>query len=180
MKNNKKLKILGNIVFYIILISLLSISFTLIKYKKEGTQPSIMGNKFFSVLTGSMEPTIMTGDLIITKQVKPQQIKVGDIITFASPNSNNITTHRVIEVINENEDIKYITKGDANNTKDPSPVEDEMLIGKVEKCIPKLGQIILWIKSKLSLILVTIILIILFGNVLKSLIYKLKIMDRKK
>ena len=179
MKNNKYLKILGNILFYTILIGLLSISFIMVKSVKEGKQPTIMGNKFFTVLTGSMEPTIMTGDLIITKETLPQEIKVGDVITFGSLNSNNITTHRVKEIIHEEGKIKYITQGDANNVQDPSPVPEEVLIGKVIKCIPKLGNIMSWMKSNLMIIMGSIFAIsalLVIGNVLVS---RLKAIDEE-
>ena len=179
MKTSKYLKILGNILFYTILISLLSVSFIMVKSAKEGKQPTIMGNKFFVVLTGSMEPTIMTGDLVITKEISPKEIKAGDIITFGSLNSENITTHRVKEVINEEGKIKYITQGDANNVQDPNPVPEEVLIGKVVKWIPKLGSIMSWMKSNLMIILGAIFAItalLVIGNVL---IDRLKAIDEE-
>ena len=128
-----------------------------------------MGNKFFTVLTGSMEPTIMTGDLIISKETPPNEIKEGDIITFGSLNSNNITTHRVKEVVNNNGKTEYVTQGDANNVKDPNNVPEEVLIGKVVKCVPKLGNVMAWMKSHLGLIMAvifSIIVITVMGNFL--------------
>ena len=164
MKNGKVLKIIGNVIFYVILIFLLSISVIMIKSYKEGRQPSIMGNKFFTVLTGSMEPTIMTGDLIISKETPPEEIREGDIITFGSLNSNNITTHRVKEVINIDGKIEYVTQGDANNVQDPNNVTEEVLIGKVVKCIPKVGNVMAWMKANLVLIIGFIFFIILITS----------------
>ena len=83
-----------------------------------------------------MSPTININDLVIVKEVKPEEIEVNDIITFGSTNSDNITTHRVKEIINENNAIKYVTQGDANNVEDPSPVQSDVLIGKVVKRLP--------------------------------------------
>lgn len=179
MKIKKILNIVGNILFYTILICLLSISFIMIKSVKEGKQPTIMGNKFFTVLTGSMEPAIMTGDLIISKETPPKEIQVGDIITFGSSNSDNITTHRVKEVINEEGKIKYITQGDANNVEDPNPVPEEMLIGKVVKCIPKLGSIMSWMKSNLKIIIGSIFAITALGIIGNCLISRLKVIDEE-
>lgn len=179
MKNNKSLKIIGNILFYTILISLLSISFIMVKCAKEGKQPTIMGNKFFTVLTGSMEPTIMTGDLIIVKETSPEDIQAGDVITFGSSNSENITTHRVKKVIRENDEIQYITQGDANNVQDPSPIESEVLIGKVVKCVPKLGSIMTWMKSNLTLIIGFILAITFLGIIGNSLVGRFKAIDKE-
>ena len=108
-----------------------------------------------------------------------KEIKAGDIITFGSLNSDNITTHRVKEVINEEGKIKYITQGDANNVQDPSPVPEEVLIGKVVKWIPKLGSIMSWMKSNLMIILGAIFAItalLVIGNVL---IDRLKAIDEE-
>ena len=90
-----------------------------------------------------------------------------------------ITTHRVKEVINEEGKIKYITQGDANNVQDPSPVPEEVLIGKVVKCIPKVGNIMAWMKSNLMIIMGSIFAItalLVIGNVLVS---KLKAIDEQ-
>ena len=179
MKNNKTLKIIGNVLFYAILISLLSISFIMVKSVKEGKQPTIMGNKFFTVLTGSMEPTINVGDLVIVKEINPSDIQSGDIITFGSLNSDNITTHRVNEVINENGEIKYITQGDANNVQDPNPVQAEVLIGKVVKWVPKIGGIMAWMKSNLTIIIGAMFAITALGVIGNALMSRLKAIDEE-
>lgn len=179
MKNNKGLKAIGNILFYAILVTLLSVSLIMIKCVKEGKQPTIMGNKFFTVLTGSMEPAIMTGDLIIVKETAPEAIVAGDVITFGSTSSENVTTHRVKEVINENGQIQYITQGDANNVQDPSPIPSQVLIGKVVKCVPKLGAVMAWMKSNLMLIIVAIFAIGALGIIGNGLVARFKHIDKE-
>lgn len=179
MKNNKVWKVVGNIVFYTVLISLLSISFIMIKSVKEGKQPTIMGNKFFTVLTGSMEPTIMTGDLVIVKETSPEEIVEGDIITFGSSSSNNITTHRVKEVLNEDGQIQYVTQGDANNVQDQNPVQSQELVGKVVKWVPKIGAVMAWMKSNLTIIIGALIALTLLGIIGNGLVGKLKNIDEE-
>lgn len=179
MENKVMLKKLGNILFYVVLISLLSISFIMVKSVKEGKQPTIMGHKFFTVMTGSMQPSIMVGDLVIAKELPPEQINVGDVITFKSQNSGNITTHRVKEVIKDGAGIKYITQGDANNVQDQNPVESKAVIGKVVKCIPKVGTIMSWMKSHLSLIIVGIFAITALSAIGSNLSKKLKSIDEE-
>lgn len=179
MRDNKLLKIIGNIIFYIVLILLVYISFVMIKSVKEDRQPTIMGQKFFTVLTGSMEPTIMVGDLVIAKEVLPEDIKVGDIITFSGNDKNNTVTHRVKEVINDDGKVRYITQGDANNAQDQEPVESDLVIGKVVKWIPKVGAIASWMKLNLKLIISLILAITFIGTICGRLISKLNSKDRK-
>ena len=82
MTKNKVWKLLGNIIFYAVLITLIAISGFSLNSVRKGVQPSFFGYKFFTVLTGSMSPTININDLVIVKEVKPEEIKVNDIITF--------------------------------------------------------------------------------------------------
>lgn len=160
MEKKKVLKVIGNIIFYGLLLSFILISGIMLKAKSSGVQPSIFGNKFYIVLTGSMSPTIKVGDLVVVKEVKPEDIKENDIITFGSNSSDNITTHRVKEVLNDGQDISYVTQGDANNVEDPMPVESDVLLGKVNKVIPSVGTILLWIQKNIMKILAGFIAII--------------------
>lgn len=159
MDKKKIIRIIGNTLFYGILLIFIIISATMLKAKANDKQPSIFGNKFFIVLTGSMSPTIDVGDLVLVKGINPEDINVADIITFGSTSSDNITTHRVKEVLDKEDGISYITQGDANNVQDPIPVESDVLIGKVSKVIPRVGTILLFIQKNIIKILVTFILI---------------------
>lgn len=93
---------------------------------------SLFGYSTFEVKTGSMAHEIEVGDYIIVKY--SNDIKLNDIITYKKDDA--IITHRVIEKYNNT----YITKGDANNTKD-EPVSSEQIIGKVVKVLPHYGII---------------------------------------
>lgn len=160
MKSENATKVIGNLVFYGLLLIFITISATMLKAKSNGSQPSILENKFFIVLTGSMSPTIEVGDLVIVKDINPEDINVDDVITFSSTSSDNITTHRVKEVLNDGQDISYVTQGDANNVEDPMPVESDVLLGKVNKVIPSVGTILLWIQKNIMKILAGFIAII--------------------
>lgn len=179
MESKKLFKTVGNVFFYAILISLLSISFIMLKSAKEGKQPTIMGHKFFTVMTGSMQPSIMVGDLVIDKEISPEKIKVGDVITFKSQNSENITTHRVKKIIKDGGQIEYITQGDANNVQDQNPVKSNLVIGKVVKCIPKVGNVMLWMKSNLVMIVGVIFALTALSFIGSNLRKKLKDIDEE-
>src|SRR5690606_21551192 len=73
------------------------------------------GLRGLSVQTGSMEPAVRPGDLVLVHKVAADTIQTGDIITFANPqNKRETITHRVKSVIRDGGPIRFITQGDAN------------------------------------------------------------------
>lgn len=114
--------------------------------------------KIYSVMSGSMEPTISVGSLILTK---PQAAySVGDIISFQNDEqiaTKNTTTHRIAAIEEENGLNYYSTKGDANDSNDPGRVNDNRIKGKVVLSIPLLGYLISYIKTLPGLMLLVII-----------------------
>lgn len=93
---------------------------------------SFFGYSVFEVQTGSMNPTISPSDVIIVKSDKNPN--VNDIITYRK--NDDFITHRVVEKSGSN----YITKGDANNTRDTAITSDD-IVGKVVHILPKFGSI---------------------------------------
>ncbi len=99
-----------------------------------------------SVATGSMQPDICVGDVLLVQSCGADSVNVGDVIQFRHEGNN--VMHRVIEVDASNEDLKFITKGDANNSNDAGYVSAEELVGKVIGKIPSLGKLTLWLHSR--------------------------------
>ncbi|MDR1833415.1 MAG: signal peptidase I [Propionibacteriaceae bacterium] len=83
--------------------------------------PALLGGQALTVLSGSMEPTFSPGDRIVTEAVTPEQVQVGDVITYLpNPDDPELITHRVIGTrIGADGELSFITQGDANNTQDP-------------------------------------------------------------
>ena len=104
----------------------------------------LFGIQVFSVLSGSMEPVYHTGDLIYVKTVDPEEVQVGDVITFVLP-SETAATHRVVRIDAENQ--RFYTKGDANEVEDAAPVNFKNLIGTPVFSIPLLGYIANYVQS---------------------------------
>ncbi|MEE1144224.1 MAG: signal peptidase I [Acutalibacteraceae bacterium] len=117
----------------IVLIPMLVINVTLIvkSYTSPEKVPSFGGYLPMIVLTDSMYPYIESGDLVICSTTDPESIKVDDVISFFDPagDGDAVITHRVIEVVNDEEGLKWRTKGDANNAEDPNLVPAENLVG---------------------------------------------------
>lgn len=159
---NKKI---GNVIWVFVLVCAISYLISSYRvYKGKEVIPNILGFHGFTVSTGSMEPAIKTGDYLISKKVKSDDIKVGDIITFID--ENTIITHRVSEIINQNEETMFITKGDGNNVEDDTTVMSENIVSKYVFKVPMIGYILDYFKymnpiSKVG-ILVSICLFYLF------------------
>ncbi len=142
-------KILG-IVFWSVLsfIALYSTVIIVQKLLYRDRTPSFFGYKNFIVLTGSMEPTLRMGDIVIVKETT--NIKKDDVIAFREKNS--VVTHRVFEIHKENDREFYVTKGDANSDVDLGLVAKEDIEGKYCFKIPFLGLIILFIQKPIGII----------------------------
>ena len=111
------------------------------------------GYKSFLVQSGSMEPAIMTGDIIIIHR-QNNYVK-NDVITFHSSDSR-IVTHRIAEILQKNSKSYFSTKGDANRSEDEDSITQDQIIGKVSLVIPKLGYLVAFSKSLQGLIILAI------------------------
>lgn len=100
------------------------------------------------VLSGSMEPDIMTGSIcFIDMSVPYEDIQEGDIIVFSQGNA--YVTHRVISVKEEG----FVTKGDANTCSDGLSTTKENYYGQNIYSIPHLGYFLMELKSRRGLII---------------------------
>lgn len=89
------------------------------------------------IMTGSMEPQIMPGDVVIVHKSE-EVVKLGDIIMF--PANRMLVTHRVVAIKEEEGKRSLTTKGDANPSPDPEPVLEADVQGKVILVVPQIGK----------------------------------------
>ncbi len=109
----------------------------------------------YIVLSGSMEPAYHVGSVVYVVDADPSELKAGDPLTYRMT-SGAIVTHRIIEVIN-NEDgsaPSFVTKGDANDIPDGAAVPASAVIGTPRFTIPYLGYISDFIKKPAGIIAV--------------------------
>ena len=125
----------------VILIPILVINLWIMFQSKTNSEkvPSVFGYKPFMVLSGSMESNIHKGDLIITKETNPASLKIDDIIAFKDA-AGTITTHRIIDIIEDSGETYFITKGDNNSTQDQNLVALEDVEGIYVGRIPGIGS----------------------------------------
>jgi len=101
------------------------------------------------VATGSMEPLIMPGDVVLVDKLKPgETLKTGEIIQFRR--DTILISHRIIEITKEEKSLGYRTKGDNNSGADSQIVKPEDVKGRIIKVIPKIGWPTLFLKSDKS------------------------------
>lgn len=155
MRVGKIINCFITVVFIIAIILIFSL--TLQKMIFKGDVPSILGYKILQVMSGSMSGEFETGDTIIIKHIKNEsEIKIGDIITF-KVDENTLVTHRIVEIVKNENDIEYVTKGDANNSIDTQKVTFKDIEGKYLIKTVILGKIIKIIQSPIGINFVIIL-----------------------
>jgi len=165
------------ICYYTLLAILISLALLFI-----GSMFPIPGNyKMMTVLSGSMEPAIHTGSVVIVKPMKSYEI--GDVITFGKATKTETPiTHRVYDMRIQEGNPIYITKGDANNAHDQREIMANEVIGKVLFSVPYAGYAVEAAKKPIGFILIIIIpAVVIVGDELRK-IWKeiIKLRNKKK
>ena len=159
-KTTSKMKKFWNVVSWVLVSVVCALILAIVIMLIVGFKPAV-------VLTPSMTPNIMPGDLIVFKATDPENINEGDVITFwasAESQEENGTsvTHRVVKKHNDGDGtFSFTTKGDYNDTNDSQPVPQERVIGKVYIVLPWIGQLFLFIKNNLLVIVFSVISIVI-------------------
>lgn len=157
------LNVVSVLCIVISVIVLLTVIFT-----KEGQAPKIMGYSLFRVMTGSMEPEIPVNSLILVKEVAPDELKEGDVISFYSRDpalSGHVNTHRIISIEKTDGEYHFQTKGDANNVADNYETVSKDLIGKVVFSSYGWGKAVRLLSNPLIFVpLIIIPLVIMLGH----------------
>lgn len=156
-----------NILQYIIIIILIVLIayYSYQKFILQKKYVSFFNHNFFIILSGSMETTINTKDLIVTSP--KDTYEKGDIIAFNQ--EETVTVHRIIDVKNEDGTKSYVTKGDNNNAEDLDEVKNEDILGAYNFTIPILGGIIIFFATNPILLIVLIVALVLIYFIIKLL-----------
>ncbi len=116
--------------------------------------PEFLGYSQLVVTSGSMEPTLAVGDMIIIKE--KDSYALGDVVTFRDP-SGVLVTHRIVG----STEGKFITQGDANNTEDEDLLAPEAIVGGVLTYIPAVGRVMLFLRTPAGLLLLLVVGVLL-------------------
>jgi signal peptidase I len=149
MTAKRVLKITSNIITGFLFLLLIFMIFVVVSSKATGGEPNFLGYQLKTVLSGSMEPTFMTGSVIAVKPLEnPTELKKNDIITFKE-SEDKLITHRIVDVNKAENQTMYVTKGDNNRSKDSGSVLSQNVVAKYTGfTIPYIGYLLDYAKSK--------------------------------
>ncbi len=134
------------------LVFALGAAYFLAQFLFKGSLP--LPVSFYLVQSGSMEPSINTGDLVVVKS--QPAYKDREVITFYDAD-HRVVTHRVIDIKEINNTQAFITKGDANEAPDTNAVTQDQVVGKVVMVLPKMGFVVSFAKTRYGALLLIIV-----------------------
>lgn len=118
------------------------------------TVPRLFGLVPYGIVSGSMEPTIPVGSLAFV-DVGDRSPKVRDVVAFRA--GGQVVTHRVVDVSLDG----YVTKGDANETRDPNVLQGSQVLGVYRTHVPVLGFLFLSVPVKAAWVVLLVLAAIL-------------------
>ena len=104
---------------------------------------NVFGDTFLQVLSDSMSPEFERGDVIVAQGYNGETLSVGDVVVFVAPsgaNQGKTVTHRIVEVLNYGENVKYRTKGDAAQCADSWELSAQDIKAVYIKVMPFITQ----------------------------------------
>lgn len=129
--------------------------------------PRVFGIELRTVVSGSMEPAIQKGALVVASPVSPSDIRAGDVLMFRAPDgSGRVITHRVATIADHDGALAIQTRGDANNENDPWIVAPHDVLGRVRADVPHLGTLVDRVRSPIGFLALMVLpaLIIVAGE----------------
>lgn len=175
----KNIKLIGNILYILLVLFV----FIIVGGTVLSVSSAPGGFRMFVVNSGSMEPSIKTGSVVLVKE--NNNYSLGDVITYLSTPGASIkkpdstTTHRIVELA---EDNAFVTKGDANATVDISAVKESQVLGKVLVSFPYIGYLFSFSQTQAGFILLIVIpgVIVVYNEILNAKKEIVKLLDKKK
>lgn len=129
-------------------------------YTEPEHLPGVFGVKPAIVLSGSMSPLFEPKALIFAKETDPAALREGDVICFLQ--NGTAITHRILRIETTDGQVRYVTKGDANNAEDALPVKPEQLEGRYIGQIAGLGGFAMFMQSTTGMILFIALPVLLY------------------
>ena len=130
---NKALRIIGKIIYVLLYIIVLITLLVVLIQRFSNNNLTIAGFRIFNVATGSMIPEYNVGDILVSKEINPEDLQIGDNIVYMGEKQDfagKLVTHQIIDKREENGKLYFTTKGIANAEADPEISEDQ-IYGKI-------------------------------------------------
>jgi signal peptidase len=118
---------------------------------------NLLGYNNYVIYSGSMDPTVKVGSLLLTRPADVEDLQVGDVITYRSPGNHTILTHRIVSIRQQDGERVFTTKGDASLEPDPRGVILRGQVSKMTFDIPYLGYVVDFAKSIQGVVLLLVV-----------------------
>jgi signal peptidase I len=106
-----------------------------------------LGFRALVVRSGSMAPAIESGDVVVTRLVRPSAVGPGDVVTFRdTTREGELVTHRVVQVTRQGDRVSFVTRGDANTGEERWSVDPHGTIGATAFRVPRAGRLLAWLR----------------------------------
>lgn len=168
-KPRKVFRIIKNIIFAVVMVCIVSLIIITLTARINGSTPSVFGYTVYRVSSGSMEPYLQVGDIILTHECDPMELKVGDIVTYNGKSgqfAGKRVTHRVVKAPYLNsDDGKYylLTQGDNNPIAD-TPITTSQVTGAFVTKIGFLKVVYNFFLTPWGLLVIIALVILAFLN----------------
>ena len=128
------------------------------------TAPYVLGGRSYTVMSGSMEPRIHTGDVVGEERIAPADMRSGDIVTFQDPEkAGRMITHRVRSVRAQAGIYSVVTKGDANNTVERWTIPASGQLGRVRYRVAHIGHLLVFTRGPSGILMLVVLPALLLG-----------------
>ena len=132
-----------------------------------------------TVMSGSMEPAITTGDVVIAMPIAPLDARPGDIVSFNDPGrGGKLVTHRVRSMRLSGENVDFVTKGDANNTVEKWRIPADRQISRTVLRLPKLGHALVFARTRTGMLVLVLLPLLVLGLLEMASIWRPEAEDR--
>lgn len=126
--------------------------------------PYAFGGRSYTVMSGSMEPRIHTGDVVAEEKIAPRDMRSGDIVTFQDPDvQGRMITHRVRSLREHDGVVSVVTKGDANTTVERWTIPVSGQLGRVRYRVAHVGYALAFTRTPPGKLLLVVLPALLLG-----------------
>ena len=169
-KSNKLFKYIWNFIKTITTFIIILIVLTIFLQRMSNNRLTLGGYGIYTVVTKSMVPKYQVGDMLLSKNVNPDTLVIGDDIVYQGKEGTfegKIITHKLIAIDEENGNKIFHTKGIANTIEDPT-ITREQIYGKIITKLTILSVLTKIIRNQYGFFFIVLvpIVILVFGVIL--------------
>lgn len=166
------------IIGVVLIVSFLFAIFYIGYIKITDNSPSFFGFRLLRVSSDSMKPAIDVGEIIIVKNVAPENLEFGDVISYRADKGylkGQIVTHQISKEPYKEDGVYYFTtRGIRPEAVDDPEISEDVIIGEVLYKIPILGTVYDFFSHWYGIVLFFVLVLIIFADELLGFVKKFR------